>query len=212
MSFNFSDASTEHSAQSDSAQRKQQLRTAIRSDRRALSAATKAGKDSRIASHAVEYLRTHDVSVATAFVPMRFEPGGAELPFALASEVQRLLLPRIASADEGSPLMDFCEFDPRTEQLVPGPMGILEPPGPAFSGFPAGIDLFFIPALAVDSSGARLGQGGGYYDTNFADLPPDAEVCAIVYAHEYLNHVPNEPWDLRVTSVLTEDGFTRLQV
>jgi len=212
LSFNFSDANAEHSAQSDSAQRKQQLRTAIRSDRRALSAATKAGKDSRIASHAVEYLRTHDISVATAFVPMRFEPGGAELPFALANEVQQLLLPRIATADEGSPLMDFCEFDPRTEQLVPGPMGILEPPGPAFSSFPAGVDLFFIPALAVDTSGARLGQGGGYYDSNFADLPPYAEVCAIVYAQEFLDHVPTEPWDLRVTSVLTEDGFTRLQI
>lgn len=212
MNFVFPDANAEHSPQSDSAQRKQQLRTSIRGDRRALSAATKAEKDSRIASHAVEYLRTHDVSVATAFVPMRFEPGGAELPFALAAEVQKLLLPRIASANDDSPLMDFCEFDPRTEQLIPGPMGILEPPGPGFSGFPAGVDMFFIPALAVDSTGARLGQGGGYYDTNFADLPPDAEVCAIVYAQECLNHVPTEPWDLRVTSVLTEDGFTRLQV
>ena len=212
MSFNFSDANADHSPPSDSAQRKQQLRSSIRSDRRALSAAVKAEKDSRIASHAVEYLRTHDVSAATAFVPMRFEPGGAELPFALAGEVQKLLLPRIATAYDGPPLMDFCEFQPDTEQLVPGPMGILEPPGPAFSGFPAGIDLFFIPALAVDSTGARLGQGGGYYDTNLAELAPDAEVCAIVYAHEYLDHVPTEPWDLRVTSVLTEDGFTRLQV
>lgn len=212
MNFDFPDANSDHSPQSDSAQRKQQLRATIRGDRRALSSAIKADKDSLIASHAVEYLRTHDISVATAFVPMRFEPGGAELPFALANEVQHLLLPRIATANDGPPLMDFCAFDPRTEQLVPGPMGILEPPGPAFSGFPAGIDLFFIPALAVDSTGARLGQGGGYYDTNLAELAPDAEVCAIVYAHEHLDHVPTEPWDLRVTSVLTEDGFKRLQV
>lgn len=212
MISQFSDAHSDHCRQSDSAQRKQHLRTSIRSDRRALSAAIKAEKDSRIASHAVEYLRTHDISVATAFVPMRFEPGGAELPFALANEVQQLLLPRIATADEGSPLMDFCKFDPRTEQLVPGPMGILQPPGPAFTGFPAGIDLFFIPALAVDSTGARLGQGRGYYDTNLAELPQNAEVCAIAYAQERLAHVPTEPWDLHVTSVLTEDGFTRLQV
>lgn len=212
MSFDFSDAHPDHSTQSDCAQFKQQLRTSIRNDRRALSAAIKAEKDSRIVAQAVEFVLTNDISVATAFVPMPFEPGGADLPFALADEVQKLLLPRIATVDEGSPLMHFCEFDPRTEHLVPGPMGILEPLGPAFSGFPSGIDLFFIPALAVDTAGARLGQGGGYYDTNLADLPSDAEVCAIVYAQEYLDHVPTEPWDLRVTSVLTEDGFTRLQI
>lgn len=74
--------------------------------------------------------------------------------------------------------------------------------------------VLLVPALAIDTSGARLGQGGGYYDTSLAQLPellqshPDleCEVMAVVHPLEVMDtgSFPAEPHDLRVTRVATE--------
>jgi len=64
--------------------------------------------------------------------------------------------------------------------------------------------VIFTPALAVDHSGTRLGQGGGSYDRALARRHPDAVVVAIVNDQEYaVQPLPRDAHDVRVNAVIT---------
>lgn len=74
--------------------------------------------------------------------------------------------------------------------------------------------VLLVPALAVDTTGARLGQGGGYYDTSMSRLPailkqhPElrCEVIVVVHSEEVLppGAFPVQPHDLRTAQIATE--------
>lgn len=64
-----------------------------------------------------------------------------------------------------------------------------------------------IPALAVDQHGNRLGRGKGYYDRVLAELPASVQVIALVHDSEFLEEVPTEDFDRRVTHVSTCSGL-----
>ncbi|NYI65896.1 5-formyltetrahydrofolate cyclo-ligase [Spelaeicoccus albus] len=91
-----------------------------------------------------------------------------------------------------------------------------EPVGPVITSAElidrAGVVI--VPALAVDRRGARLGQGGGFYDRSFTELRTvtGSETCtfwAAVYDDEVLpaRAVPTLPHDLRVDAALTPSGL-----
>ena len=68
------------------------------------------------------------------------------------------------------------------------------------------------PALAVDVSGARLGQGGGSYDRALRRRAPGALVVAVVGDDELLpGPLPAQGHDVRVDAVVTPGrGMLRL--
>ncbi|MEZ2390278.1 5-formyltetrahydrofolate cyclo-ligase [bacterium RCC_150] len=73
----------------------------------------------------------------------------------------------------------------------------------------------FLPATAVDGSGNRIGQGGGYYDRLLDELdgagrrPP---TVAVVFDHEVLpaGTIPAEAFDKRVEAALTPRRIVEL--
>ena len=67
--------------------------------------------------------------------------------------------------------------------------------------------LILTPALSVDHSGTRLGQGGGCYDRALARRRSDALVVAIVNDQEYTaGPLPSDDHDVRVRGVITPGG------
>ena len=86
----------------------------------------------------------------------------------------------------------------------------------------------FLPATAVDFSGNRIGQGGGYYDKFLAALAallpsrpgvrrralPPLPTAAVVYDAEVLpaGSIPAESFDRKVAAALTPGGLIRLQL
>jgi 5-formyltetrahydrofolate cyclo-ligase len=70
--------------------------------------------------------------------------------------------------------------------------------------------VIFTPALAVDHSGTRLGQGGGSYDRALARRHREAVIVAIVNDEEYAEQpLPHDAHDVRVNAVITpSDGLT----
>ena len=64
--------------------------------------------------------------------------------------------------------------------------------------------VILTPALAVDHSGTRLGQGGGCYDRALARRRPDAVIVAIINDEEYAAWpLPRDAHDVRVNAVIT---------
>ncbi|WP_448631407.1 5-formyltetrahydrofolate cyclo-ligase [Cellulomonas soli] len=72
-----------------------------------------------------------------------------------------------------------------------------------------------MPALAVDTAGTRLGQGGGWYDRALAHARPGVRTVALVYPEELyeagVRPLPREPHDRRVDAVATPDGWRCLR-
>jgi len=62
------------------------------------------------------------------------------------------------------------------------------------------IDIILTPLLAFDTSGNRLGMGGGYYDRTFEYLHP---------AHEFqkTDHIPIESWDVPLHQAVTDQDI-----
>lgn len=65
----------------------------------------------------------------------------------------------------------------------------------------ANIDLIFIPAIACDRQGYRLGYGGGFYDRW---LPQSIGVKAgVIFDEFYTDQIPNDIWDIPLDAIIT---------
>ncbi|OLB65691.1 MAG: 5-formyltetrahydrofolate cyclo-ligase [Actinobacteria bacterium 13_2_20CM_2_72_6] len=145
-----------------------------------------------------------DLDTVAAYVPIATEPGGPELPDALAPVCARLLLPVVRPDLD----LDWAGY---VGTLVPAAFGLREPPGTPLG--PAAVTaaaLVIVPALAVDRHGVRLGRGGGSYDRALARLGTGTLIVAALYDGEFVDALPYEDHDIRVHAVATQSGLTRL--
>lgn len=84
--------------------------------------------------------------------------------------------------------------------------GVGEPLGKAAVGRAR---VVFVPALALDHDGTRMGQGGGCYD-RVLPRSPGARLVALVHPWELRDdELPREAHDLPVPEVLTAEGQVR---
>lgn len=71
--------------------------------------------------------------------------------------------------------------------------------------------VIIVPALATDTHGYRLGQGGGYYDRLIAGLRDTGaaqgrllpRILAVVWEDELVERIPREAHDARIDEVVT---------
>ncbi|MCF6776841.1 5-formyltetrahydrofolate cyclo-ligase [Thiotrichales bacterium 19X7-9] len=68
------------------------------------------------------------------------------------------------------------------------------------------MDLVFMPLVAFDLNGNRIGMGGGFYDYTFQFKSnvntPTLVGCA--YEFQQIDQCPNEHWDMPVDGILTD--------
>lgn len=137
------------------------------------------------------------------YVPFGSEPGSLAMLDALRATGAEVLLPIVPDAP--GPL-DWARYDGR-ETLRPGRLpGVLEPAGERVG--PAGLgraSLVFVPALAADHRGVRLGRGAGYYDRSLSLAAASARLIAVVRDAELVPELPAEPHDVRMTGALTPE-------
>ena len=69
------------------------------------------------------------------------------------------------------------------------------------------VDVFVVPGLLFDRSGRRLGRGGGHYDRLLARRRRDAVRVGICYADRVVAELPEDPWDVPMDWLVT-DQFT----
>lgn len=71
---------------------------------------------------------------------------------------------------------------------------------------PSQIDLMFIPLVAVDERGTRIGMGAGYYDKTLAVSRPPLLV-GVAYNFQRQPFIKAENWDIPLNLVITECGI-----
>lgn len=145
--------------------------------------------------------RAHRIA---CYLSMPSEPGTGPLISTLIERDVEVLVPLIR-ADRS---LDWTAYDPDAPTTAAS-LGMAEPTSPPLGPDALGTcDIVIVPALAVDHLGHRLGRGAGYYDRALADVR--APVCALVFAHELLPHVPHEPHDVPVQMAVTPGGLFRV--
>lgn len=85
-------------------------------------------------------------------------------------------------------------------QLEPGAYGIPEPMDACPVVTPMDVDIAVVPGVAFTSAGARLGQGGGFYDRLLPTLGGIS--WGVCYDEQLLDAVPTEAHDRPVDRVI----------
>lgn len=71
---------------------------------------------------------------------------------------------------------------------------------------PEDLDLVICPCAGFDEAGSRLGMGGGYYD-RYLPKCKKAKIAAAAFEVQKTEEIPQEPWDVRLEKVFTEQGL-----
>lgn len=94
------------------------------------------------------------------------------------------------------------------QPLEVGSFSVQVPPETAPQTLP---DLVFVPGLAFDAQGLRLGYGGGFYDRTFANWKAQGhrfQAIGVGFDEQRVEDVPHEATDMPLNGLLTPLGLT----
>lgn len=178
------------------------LRRTVRAQRERRSEQERERLARRVAMVALELPALRRARCVAAYGSLPEEPGTGPLRAALRARGTRVLLPVVV--DDKS--LDWAE-DEGELVTTTGGLRLPEPAGPRLgSGALTEAEVVIAPALAVDATGARLGQGRGYYDRALREVGPGVLLLALVFDEEVLDPatpIPADPHDVAVHGAVT---------
>lgn len=190
---------------------KEHLRAAIRKARLHRSERKRVAAATALTEHVLAMPTVQHASTVSVYASRATEPRTLDLIQSLHERGVAVLIPML-----GDGLQRGWGFYQSAEDLTErAPGRPPEPSGPFLAAAALrDADLVIVPALAVDTSGTRLGQGGGWYDRALAEAHPKAPVVALVFEDELYDAaqhaLPREAHDYVVQAVITPDGITKL--
>ena len=207
---------------------KEEIRGSHRARRAALTPGLLESAGAGLARHGLAWatgLTGGSPGTFAAYLGVGYEPPTLPLLAALHAAGHQVLLPIC----EPGRALSWVYWTPASEVVRSRYAPIQEPAGERHdTALMHHTDGIFLPATAVDYSGNRIGQGGGYYDKFLAVLAalfpsgtpaddggqlPPVPTAAVVYDGEVLpaGSIPAEPFDRRVAAALTPAGVLPLQ-
>ncbi len=186
------------------ARRKTKLRREILQRREALSEAERLDKSNIIWSRVVQTWEFQQAESVMLYAAFGSEVRTDRLMESTLQAGKRLILPRVNRA---SPQLELYYVANIALQVEAGFCGIPEPaPGLCERTLLADVDCVVVPGLAFDTTGGRLGYGGGYYDRLLNSLSPAQAHVSIGLAYELqiVEEIPQGFFDARVAVIATE--------
>ncbi len=126
-----------------------------------------------------------------------------EIHFAIFQARAMLCVPRFSDTRRQYLWTALAPNDP----LARGPMKVLQPLYRNY--FPAGdVQVVFVPGVAFDTHGGRLGYGGGNFDRLLAQLRPGVLKVALAFDCQVSQTaLPQERHDLQMDYIVTESHW-----
>ncbi len=153
------------------------------------------------ASHLPAFARAECVAL---FAPLATEPDIHPLIEEAWAERKRVVLP-LMIRQEGVPKLDWHLVSDWKEVVVRGPFGLREPdPLRCPHVSVEEIDCVFVPGLAFDDAGHRLGRGGGFYDRFLSMAPNVMTRVGLFFELQRVNYIPHEEHDVALPVIITE--------
>lgn len=186
------------------------FRDRIRATRRVRTAAERAATAHALVSIVLELPEIQAAHCVALYAATPTEPQTALLRGTLRHLGISVLLPLVRPGG-----LEWAWDDGDDLIAVGRGLGGPEPTGPSLGrrGVLAA-DVVLVPALAVDTLGTRLGQGGGHYDAVLPMLDRGVPVFAVVHDDEVLDAavepLPSEEHDVAVDGALTPLRCLRL--
>ena len=142
------------------------------------------------------YLRSKSVAL---YSPIGKEVDTRRICDHALGQGKRIFYPKSRGEESHLAKVDSCE------DLQPGPLGIREPVGTSWlTGKDHDGLVLFIPGLAFDLQGNRLGRGRGWYDRVLVGLGTAVRRVALAFEFQIMKGLPVEEWDQRVHQIITE--------
>lgn len=199
------------------AARKRELRAGKAAQRDSLSLEQREQLSARVCHYAWSWFTQAGAASLLAYAPFRSELDCLPLLREAWAGGHDVWLPRV---DRENGILSLHSVD-AWEELVPGAYGILEPAAGSITlaGAAPGAgrqlpDAVFVPGLAFDLRGGRLGYGRGYYDRLRADLEQGHAGSGrrplwigLAYGLQLVPEVPLEEHDALMDLLITENGI-----
>lgn len=169
------------------------------------SAGEKEEADLKILGSLVSSNLLQGINTVLTYVSVGHEAGTSEIIKYLLSEGITVAVPRCRKNGQ----MDFLKIKDISE-LKASSMGIPEPDYCEENVVRDFTDtLCLVPGMAFDTSGNRIGYGGGYYD-RFLDSHKEIVSAGLCYHSLVYDAVPCEPHDKSVEYIITEKGIIKI--
>jgi 5-formyltetrahydrofolate cyclo-ligase len=149
----------------------------------------------------IEFAKAENIA---SYISYADEPSTKELNAALLKNGKTLYLSRINGTD-----LEWVKWNGADADLSPSKFSkkIVEPTGSAISDKSI-IELIIVPALRIDRSGYRLGQGGGFYDRALSGMKVWS--IGLIHPDEISSEdLPREDFDIPLNAAATPDLLLR---
>ena len=187
--------------------RKAALRSLVLQRRDGLDPAARQAASRRIVEAILARDAFRDARSVMAYASFGSEVDTSVLCETVLREGKLLLLPRV---DKTRDAIRVYEVRDLARDLDTNRWGIREPrPETCREIDPVELEFVFVPGVAFDARGGRLGYGKAYYDRLLAastQAGGSPTLVAGAFAVQVVEDVPMEPHDVRIPAVYTEDG------
>lgn len=184
---------------------KTRLRHALGARRRNLSSHQRITLDAAIRRHLLQLVKSKNADSVACYSPFNGEPDITPLCRQLMADGLALALPVISGSDDHC--MKFHPWRAGTT-LAKNKYGIFEPEEPVSIPL-SSFDMLFVPLLAYDRLGNRLGMGSGYYDRHLESLRDSNTPLrvGIAYSLQEMEAIDKNNWDIPLHGVVNEHGW-----
>ena len=184
-------------------QNKSQLRSDLRRRRRGLGQEQQLQAARAVAQHVATIPLWQDARRIALYLAADGEIDTGPLAQSARDLGKQLFLP-IIHADQR---LSFAAWESNAS-LVTNRYGIPEPPPGSEQCAPETLEIIFLPLVAWDKSGHRLGMGGGFYDRTLDNVQGPLRV-GLAHATQQVARVPHDPWDIALNFVATDAALHR---
>lgn len=184
---------------------RQQLRKQLQQQRQELTEAEQKAASLLLVDNAMQQPEVAQANTIGLYFSFAAELNTAPLLQALLDAGKTVCLPVLHPFAQGHLLM--LRYDPK-RPLVNNKFSIPEPPLRCPDVVPlAQLDTLLVPLVGFDSTGNRLGMGGGFYDRTLAGWHaghyPQLQVMGLAHDCQQVEQVPVQPWDVPLPAVIT---------